>query len=104
MDVRGREPGPLFHPLDPGSAPDARLTGRGVHKIIRDLGRRSGLARPLRPHALRHQGITKALDVSGGNVREVQRFSRHRKLDVLMRYDDNRQDLGGVVARRVSED
>ena len=77
--VRSSEPGPLFVRLDRAGTGHGRLTGRGVHKIIGALGRRAGLARPVRPHGLRHQGITRALEVSGGNVREVQKFSRYRK-------------------------
>jgi len=34
--------------------------------------------------------ITAALDATDGNVRKVQKLSRHRKLDTLMIYDDNR--------------
>lgn len=104
IGLRGDHAGPLFPPLDPGAGPGGRLTGRAVHAIVRRLGTSAGLSRPARPHGLRHQGITKALDVSGGNVREVQRFSRHRKVDVLLRYDDNRRDVAGELARRVAEE
>ena len=54
-------------------------------------------------HGLRHAAITTGLDLSGGDVRAVQRFSRHRNLATLMIYDDNRQDLGGKVARLVAD-
>lgn len=33
---------------------------------------------------------------------EVQRFSRHADVRVLQRYDDNREDLSGEVAREVA--
>jgi len=36
-------------------------------------------------------------------VRAVQKFSRHRDVRVLQRYDDNRRDLAGGVAARVAE-
>jgi integrase/recombinase XerC len=55
-----------------------------------------------RPHGLRHAGITEALDLTKGNIRAVQRFSRHRDLRILNLYDDNRIDLGGDVARLVA--
>ncbi len=45
------------------------------------------------PHGLRHAAITEALDATGGNVRAVQKFSRHRDLLVLNRYDNSRQDM-----------
>lgn len=64
--------------------------------MVRALGRKAGVA--VRPHGLRHSAITEALDLTG-DVRKVQRFSRHKNLAVLMVYDDNRRDLGGEVAR-----
>jgi hypothetical protein len=36
-------------------------------------------------------------------VRAVRRFSRHRDLSTLQCYDDNRNNLGGEVARRLAE-
>ena len=57
----------------------------------------------MRPHGVRHASITDALDCTNGNIRVVQRFSRHRDLRVLTRYDDNRRDLGGEMARLVAE-
>jgi hypothetical protein len=33
----------------------------------------------------------------------VQRFSRHKILQTVLRYDDNRLDLAGDIARRVAE-
>lgn len=103
IQTRGDQPGPLFTRGDrPGSA--ERLTGRGVAKVVARLSRRAGLSHPARPHGLRHAGITRALDVTGGDVRAVRRFSGHAKLDTLIVYDDARQDLRGQVARLVSED
>jgi len=68
--------------------------------MVRDLGRKIGLK--VWPHGLRHAAITEALDLTGGNVRAVQRFSRHRDVRILERYDDNRRDLGGEVAKQVA--
>ena len=36
-------------------------------------------------------------------LREAQRFSRHADPRTLIRYDDNRTDLAGALARTVSE-
>jgi integrase/recombinase XerC len=99
LAVRGSGLGPLFVNFDRAGKGDG-LTGRSLHRIVRDLGRAVGLV--LRPHGLRHAAITEALDLTNGNVRAVQRFSRHRDLRVLSRYDDNREDLGGEVARLVA--
>jgi hypothetical protein len=37
-------------------------------------------------------------------VRKVRRFSRHAKLETLLRYDDNRTDEAGAIARMLGED
>lgn len=100
LAVRGEMPGPLFLRLDRGG-PAKRLTGRSVHRIVRALGKDTGLG-VVRPHGLRHAAITEALELTRGDVRAVQRFSRHRDLRTLMIYDDNRQDLAGEVARRLA--
>jgi integrase/recombinase XerC len=99
LAVRGPESGPLFTNFD-RARKGRRLTGTSIYRLVRELGRRVGLT--VRPHGLRHAAITEALDLTGGDVRAVQRFSRHRDLKVLMVYDDNRRDLGGQVARLVA--
>lgn len=99
LEVRGTEDGPLFVNFDRAGKGD-RLTGRSVARIVEELGSCVGLA--VRPHGLRHAAITEALDATGGNVRVVQRFSRHAKLETLLVYDDNRQDLAGEVAQLVA--
>ncbi len=103
--ARGPDPGPLFVRLDRAAGRaggPGRLTGTAVFLIVRDLGRRVGLARPTRPHGLRHEAITRALDATGGDVRTVQRFSRHADPRTLLLYDDRRRDLAGDVAKLVA--
>ena len=97
--ARGGAPGPLFVNMDRARKGD-RLTGRSVARLVGSLGEAVGLT--VRPHGLRHAAVTAALDLTGGDVRKVQRFSRHRDLRTLTRYDDNRLDLGGDVARLVA--
>ena len=99
LAVRGTEAGPLFTNCD-RAAKGNRLTGRSVARVLAALGDLIGLK--VRPHGLRHAAVTEALDVTGGNVRKVQKFSRHRDMRVLTLYDDNRQDFGGEVARLVA--
>lgn len=99
LDVRGPQPGPLFVSLDRAHA-GHRLTGSSVYDVVRGLGEAVGIR--ARPHGLRHAAITEALD-RGSDVRAVQRFSRHSDLRILLVYDDNREDLGGQVARSISE-
>lgn len=102
LDVRGRQAGPLLVSLDRARKGDGRLSGSAVWQIVRQLGRAAGVG-VVRPHGLRHAAITAALDVTKGDVRAVQRFSRHKNLQTLLRYDDARQDLAGDVARKVAE-
>lgn len=99
VSARGAAAGPLFVNYD-RSGKGGRLTGRSVARILARIGAEVGVN--VRPHGLRHAGITEALDATGGNVRAVQRFSRHKDLRVLTVYDDNREDLGGEVARMVA--
>lgn len=98
--LRGTEPGPLIYTLD-HRRPRGRLTGVGLWTIVRRLSQDAGIA-PVRPHGLRHAAITAALDATQGDVRRVQRFSRHRDIRTLGLYDDNRSDLGGEVAALVA--
>jgi integrase/recombinase XerC len=103
--VRRPEHGPLFIRLDPGKFDTLdRLTLGSVNRLMDRLSAKAGLQRKARPHGLRHAGITRALDVSGGDVRAVQRLSRHAKLETLMRYDDNRRDGAGKLAQRLADD
>jgi len=99
IDVRGTEPGPLFINFD-RAGKGRRLSGRSVHRIVTGLGNQAGVK--AHPHGLRHAAITEALDKTNGDVRRVQKFSRHADVRTLSLYDDNRQDLAGEVARLVA--
>jgi integrase/recombinase XerC len=102
IDVRGDWPGPLFVRLDHAAGEEpGRLTGDAVNSMVRTLSTRAGLARETRAHGLRHQGITRALDETGGNIRAAQQFSGHSKPETVMRYDDNRADVAGEITRKI---
>lgn len=47
--------------------------------------------------------MTAALDATQGDVRQVQKFSRHANLDVLMIYDDNRQDAQESISKMLAD-
>jgi integrase/recombinase XerC len=100
LAVRGEGTGPLFHSLDRAKKGNGRLSGAGLYDIVRKLGNQAGLR--VWPHGLRHAAITEALNLTAGNVRAVQKFSRHRDVRIIERYDDNRTDLAGQVARQVA--
>jgi len=93
LSVRGDTPGPLFLNFDRAKK-GRRLTGAGLYALVRKLGQSGGA--DVWPHGLRHAAITEALDLTEGDVRAVQRFSRHRDVRVLTIYDDNRTDMAGI--------
>lgn len=100
--LRGDRSGPLFHRVNRNGSfghGTGRLTRMGIFRAVREAGAFVGLK--TRPHGLRHAAITDALD-RGEPIRSVQRFSRHKDFTTLLIYDDNRTDMGGVVARAIS--
>lgn len=99
IEERGSEPGPLFLSQDRAHAP-TRLSSRSIERMIATLATRAGLPH-VRPHGLRHAGITEALELTRGDIRAVQRFSRHADPRTLLRYDDARTDMAGAVAALV---
>ena len=101
MSVRGPGAGPLFYRLDGQQHRGKPLTVRGIDKLIRLYGGLCGVH--THAHGLRHSGITTSLDL-GLPARSVQKFARHASLQTLRYYDDNREDLGGVVATSVTDD
>ncbi|WP_375492675.1 tyrosine-type recombinase/integrase [uncultured Nostoc sp.] len=52
--------------------------------------KKAGVKKPMSPHRVRHSAITAALDATDGNIRKVQKLSRHADPRTLMIYDDNR--------------
>ena len=102
LAIRGGEPGPLFTNFDRARKGNGRLTGAGIWAIVTALGEATG--QTVRPHGLRHAAITEALDRTNGDVRAVQQFSRHAKVETLLVYDDARRDFGGDVAKLVARE
>lgn len=88
---------PLFIALDRASY-GHRLTGTAIYKLVDKIAREAKISKKLSPHRIRHSGITSALEATGGDVRKVQKLSRHANLNTLMIYDDNRQDVQGEIS------
>ncbi len=99
LDARGRDAGPLFINFD-RAGKGGRLTGAAVYYVVKYAGKKAGYN--VTPHGLRHAAITEALDKTGGDVRAVQKYSRHRDLETLTVYDDTRRDLAGDIAKIVA--
>ncbi len=99
LEVRPKQPGkvqPLFVALDRAHK-GHRLTGTAIYQLVRKTAKVAGIEKVMSPHRIRHSGITAALDATNGDVRKVQKFSRHSDLNTLMIYDDNRRDMQGEV-------
>jgi len=62
-----------------------RLTGDALARLVKAHVRKAGLAREVRPHALRHEAITRALDLCAGDdlVLKAEQFKPLR--DKLLR-------------------
>jgi integrase/recombinase XerC len=101
---------PLFISLS-NSSYGHRLSGNALYNLVCETAIAAGISKHMSPHRIRHSGITAALDATGGDVRRVQKLSRHRRLDTLMIYDDQRKNaqgeitdlLAGLVGGRGSE-
>lgn len=90
-DVKPNDP--LFICLDHPNG--TRLQGRGMHQMIDRRSKLAGITKQMSPHRVRHSAITAYLDASGGDVRSAQGLSRHKNLNTLTRYDDNRHQYQG---------
>jgi integrase/recombinase XerC len=91
---------PLFIALDNRSY-GRPISGRSIDRnVVKRLGVE---VKVLSPHKVRHSTITAALEQTNGDVRKVQKFSRHRKLDTLMIYDDNRLGVQGEITDTVAD-
>jgi integrase/recombinase XerC len=101
LEVRGREPGPVFVACNRAGRPipGQRLSGQGLGEVLKALSGVLGVK--VRPHGLRHTAISEAMEMTNGNVDKCQKFSRHESVDVLMKYVDARRDNFGIVARLV---
>lgn len=93
---------PLFIALDRVSY-GHRLSGVSIYRLVDEVARCAGINKKLSPHRIRHSGITAALDATGGDVRRVQKLSRHANLNTLMIYDDNRLNVQGDISAMLAD-
>ncbi len=86
----------LFVSVNPGYR-DGRLCTQAIYDIVKSRCQSAGITKPMSPHRVRHSSITAALEATGGDVRRVQKLSRHSSLNTLLIYDDNRRNHQGEV-------
>ncbi len=86
----------LFVSVNPGYS-DGRLCTQGIYTIVKTRCQDAGITKIMSPHRIRHSAITAALDATNGDVRRVQKLSRHSSLNTLLIYDDNRRNHQGEV-------
>jgi integrase/recombinase XerC len=95
LEVRGTDAGPLFTNFD-RAGKGSRLTGTAVYLIVRKLGQELGIK--TRPHGIRHASISAC--VAQFPLTDVQRFSRHKKLETVAIYVDQ---LDGGVQSKIAD-
>ncbi len=100
LDLRGQlqSHSPLLASHDRAAKGDGRFTPHGLYQRITWLARRAGVRGRVSPHRIRHAAITNALDRTGGDVRRVRPFARHRKAETTLLYDDRRHDVAGEIS------
>lgn len=102
---RGPGPGPLFCRVDRAAGGRLlRLDGDALLDLVAKLGYKAGCGRKVRPHGLRHQGITRILELTKGNIDAAQKFARHASPVTTQKYNDNREDTAGEMARMLGDD
>jgi len=87
---------PLFCRLD-RAGKGRPMSGAAVYEVVRRACAAAGV-KSRGAHALRHSATTRALDLTGGDIRSVQRFARHAKPETTIIYDDARRDDAGRIA------
>ena len=76
---------------------DGRLSTQAIYDVVKSRCQDAGITKAISPHRIRHSSITAALEATGGDVRRVQKLSRHSSLNTLLIYDDNRKNHQGEV-------
>ena len=98
--IRGSAPGPLFVPVNKGSAilvQNGRLSDQSIYRALAKRGEQSGV-REFSCQDLRRTFITKLLE-SGADISTVQRLAGHASPTTTQRYDRRSQTVQRELAR-----
>ena len=93
---------PLFISLD-NHTRGMKLSTRSIDRLLKRATKRANVDKVMSPHKVRHSSITAALDASDGNIRKVQKLSRHKNVATVMIYDDNRTNGQGDLSALLSD-
>lgn len=92
---------PLFIALS-NNTPGHRLTGEALRQLVEGYCLKAGIMKKMSCHRIRHSSITHALDETN-DVRRVQKLSRHKKIETVLIYDDNRTNFQGELSTMLSD-
>ena len=98
LEVSGIESGPVFRSLvKGGKVSDKQLSGHSVSHIIKRV-----VGKDYSGHSLRRGVITETAK-KGVPVHEIQKFSRHRSADMVLRYSQEATGFDSTSARVLGE-
>ena len=100
---KGSKNDPLFISLSSANRGN-RLADDTVYNLVKRTCSELGIEKPMSPHKIRHSAITHCLDKSNGDIRKVQQYSRHKNVQTVLVYDDNRRDYQGQMTDLMGED
>ncbi len=98
VEVRGREPGALFVPIDQvGRIADVGMSAHAIYKMLTKRAKQAGVP-PLTPHDMRRTFVGDLL-TAGNDISAVQRMAGHASVTTTQRYDRR----GEEVMRRAAD-
>lgn len=80
-----------------------RLSGDAIYQIVVEAAEKAGIKKHLSPHRVRHSSITAALEATNGDIRKVQKLSRHKNVQTVLIYDDHRRNSQGEITDLLSD-
>ncbi|NEQ77952.1 MAG: tyrosine-type recombinase/integrase [Okeania sp. SIO2C9] len=100
---KGSKNDPLFISISSANRGE-RLADDTIYNLVKHTSAELGIDKPMSPHKIRHSAITHCLDKSDGDIRKVQQFSRHKNVQTVLVYDDNRRDYQGQMTDLMGQD
>ena len=80
-----------------------RLSDQHIYRIVDNVAKAVNLPKKFSPHRIRHSAITAALEATNGNIRAVQKLSRHSQVEILMIYNDFIKDAQGDISNLLGD-